>query len=55
MARIRKKTEVKPAAPGTKMQLKWIRSAIQAGCVALGNIRAGAKLRICQSGGRTCW
>jgi large subunit ribosomal protein L30 len=30
MARIRKKVEVKPAPPGTKMQLKWIRSAIQA-------------------------
>ena len=30
MARIRKKTEVKPAAAGTKMQLKWVRSAIQA-------------------------
>jgi len=30
MARIRKKTEVKAAAAGTKMQLKWVRSAIQA-------------------------
>ncbi len=28
MARIRKKTEVKAAKPGTKMQLKWVRSAI---------------------------
>jgi large subunit ribosomal protein L30 len=30
MARTRKKTEVKAAAPGTTMQLKWVRSAIQA-------------------------
>jgi large subunit ribosomal protein L30 len=30
MARIRKKTEAKAAAPGTKIQLKWVRSAIQA-------------------------
>ncbi len=28
MARTRKKTETKPAAPGTKLQLKWVRSAI---------------------------
>jgi len=30
MARIRKKTETKPAPAGTKMQLKWVRSAIAA-------------------------
>jgi len=30
MARTRKKTEVKAAAAGTMMQLKWVRSAIQA-------------------------
>jgi large subunit ribosomal protein L30 len=30
MARIRKKEEVKAAKPGTKMQLKWVRSAIAA-------------------------
>ncbi len=30
MARIRKKNELKPAAPGTRLQLKWVRSAIQA-------------------------
>jgi large subunit ribosomal protein L30 len=30
MARIRKKEALKPAAPGTKMQLKWVRSAIAA-------------------------
>jgi len=30
MARTRKKTEEKPAASGTKLQLKWVRSAIQA-------------------------
>jgi large subunit ribosomal protein L30 len=30
MARIRKKTEVTAAKPGTKMQLKWVRSAIAA-------------------------
>ncbi len=30
MARIRKKTEEKPAAPGTKLQLKYVRSAIAA-------------------------
>jgi len=30
MARIRKKDEVKAAKPGTKMQLKWVRSAIAA-------------------------
>ena len=30
MARIRKKTEVKAAKAGTKMQLKWVRSAIAA-------------------------
>jgi large subunit ribosomal protein L30 len=30
MARIRKKVEVKAAKPGTKMQLKWVRSAIAA-------------------------
>ena len=30
MARIRKKTDTKPAAPGSKLQLKWVRSAIQA-------------------------
>jgi len=28
MARTRKKTEVAPAKPGTKLQLKWVRSAI---------------------------
>jgi len=28
MARVRKKTEVKAAPKGTKMQLKWVRSAI---------------------------
>ncbi len=28
MARIRKKAEVAAAKPGTKMQLKWVRSAI---------------------------
>ena len=28
MARVRKKTETKAAAKGTKMQLKWVRSAI---------------------------
>jgi large subunit ribosomal protein L30 len=30
MARTRKKTEAQPASPGAKLQLKWIRSAIQA-------------------------
>ena len=30
MARIRKKTEVAAAKPGTKMRLKWVRSAIAA-------------------------
>jgi large subunit ribosomal protein L30 len=30
MARIRKKIEVKAAKAGTKMQLKWVRSAIAA-------------------------
>ena len=30
MARIRKKAEVAVAKPGTKMQLKWVRSAIAA-------------------------
>ena len=30
MARTRKKTETKAAKPGTKMQLKWVRSAIAA-------------------------
>ena len=30
MARIRKKTETTAAKPGTKMQLKWVRSAIAA-------------------------
>lgn len=30
MARVRKKTEAKAAAPGAKLQLKWVRSAIQA-------------------------
>jgi len=30
MARIRKKTEAKATAPGAKIQLKWVRSAIQA-------------------------
>ena len=30
MARIRKKTEIKPAAAGSTLQLKWVRSAIQA-------------------------
>jgi large subunit ribosomal protein L30 len=29
MARIRKKTEAKSAALGAKLQLKWVRSAIQ--------------------------
>ncbi len=28
MARTRKKTEAAAATPGTKMQLKWVRSAI---------------------------
>ena len=28
MARIRKKAQVAAAAPGTKLQLKWVRSAI---------------------------
>jgi large subunit ribosomal protein L30 len=28
MARVRKKTDVKAAAAGTKMRLKWVRSAI---------------------------
>jgi large subunit ribosomal protein L30 len=30
MARTRKKTETKAAAAGTKIQLKWVRSAIAA-------------------------
>ncbi len=30
MARTRKKIEAKPASAGAKLQLKWIRSAIQA-------------------------
>jgi len=30
MARVRKKNETKAAAAGTKLQLKWVRSAIQA-------------------------
>ncbi len=30
MARIRKKTETAAAAPGTKIHLKWVRSAIAA-------------------------
>ena len=30
MARVRKKTQTQPASAGTKMQLKWVRSAIQA-------------------------
>ena len=30
MARVRKKAETKAAAKGTKMQLKWVRSAIAA-------------------------
>jgi len=30
MARVRKKTEVAAAKPGTKIQLKWVRSAIAA-------------------------
>jgi large subunit ribosomal protein L30 len=30
MARIRKKTETAAAKPGSKMQLKWVRSAIAA-------------------------
>jgi len=30
MARTRKKTETKAAAAGSKIQLKWVRSAIQA-------------------------
>jgi len=30
MARIRKKTEATVAKPGTKMKLKWVRSAIAA-------------------------
>jgi large subunit ribosomal protein L30 len=30
MARIRKKAEVAAAKPGTKMKLKWVRSAIAA-------------------------
>ena len=30
MARIRKKTEAATAKPGTKMKLKWVRSAIAA-------------------------
>ncbi len=30
MARIRKKAEVTPAKAGTKMHLKWVRSAIAA-------------------------
>ncbi len=30
MARIRKKTVVAPAKPGTKMKLKWVRSALAA-------------------------
>jgi len=28
MARVRKKTEVQSAKPGTKIHLKWVRSAI---------------------------
>jgi large subunit ribosomal protein L30 len=30
MARVRKKNEVQAAASGAKLQLKWVRSAIQA-------------------------
>jgi len=30
MARVRKKAEAAAAAPGTKIQLKWVRSAIAA-------------------------
>ena len=30
MPRTRKKTEVNPASKGAKIQLKWVRSAIQA-------------------------
>ena len=30
MASTRKKNQVKAAAPGSKIQLKWVRSAIQA-------------------------
>ena len=30
MARIRKRTQATPAKAGTKMQLKWVRSAIAA-------------------------
>jgi len=30
MARVRKKTQATAAAPGTKIQLKWVRSAIAA-------------------------
>jgi large subunit ribosomal protein L30 len=30
MPRTRKRTEAKQAAPGSKLQLKWVRSAIQA-------------------------
>ena len=30
MARVRKKTEVQAAKPGTKIHLKWVRSAIAA-------------------------
>lgn len=30
MARVRKKAEAKAAAPGAKLHLKWVRSAIQA-------------------------
>ena len=30
MARVRKKTETPAAKPGTKIQLKWVRSAIAA-------------------------
>jgi large subunit ribosomal protein L30 len=30
MARIRKKNDSKPAAPGKKIHLKWVRSAIAA-------------------------
>ncbi len=30
MARIRKKEQATPAKPGTKIQLKWVRSAIAA-------------------------
>ena len=30
MARIRKKAQATPAKPGTKIQLKWVRSAIAA-------------------------